>query len=258
MRIVVKVGTSTLTYSSGALNIRRIESFCRVLSDIKNQGHEVIIVSSGAIAMGIGKLSLKERPKDIPTRQAAAAVGQCELMYAYDKLFAEYNHTVAQLLITNYVVDHTNMGDNFKNTINRLLDMGVIPIINENDTVSIDELCIGDNDTLAAIVTQFANADLLVLLSDIDGLYTADPKKDPNATLISEIGQIDDSIRALAGGKGSENGTGGMVTKIRAAEICVSAGCDMVIANGANPEIIYDIAEGKKIGSRFLAGKGKN
>ncbi len=255
MRVVVKVGTSTLTYASGALNIRHIESFCMVLSDIKNMGHEVIVVSSGAIAMGIGKLSLKERPTDIPTRQAAAAVGQCELMYTYDKLFAEYNHTVAQILITNYIVDNEKMAENFKNTVGRLIEMGVIPIINENDTVSTDELCIGDNDTLAAIVTEHVGADLLILLSDIDGLYTADPHKDSSASLIPEIFEIDEKIKALAGGSGSANGTGGMITKLKAAQICMASGCDMVIANGANPEIIYKILDGESVGSRFIGRK---
>ena len=255
MRIVVKVGTSTLTYSNGMLNIRHIEAFCKVLSDIKNQGHEIIIVSSGAIAMGVGKLSLKKRPDDIPTRQAAAAVGQCELMYTYDKLFSEYNHTVAQILLTNSVIDNEHMNINFKNTVNRLLEMGVIPIINENDSVSTEEICIGDNDTLGAVVTVCSDADLLVLLSDIDGLYTDDPRKNPEAELIPVITEVNDSIRALAHGKGSENGTGGMITKISAAEICMNAGCDMIVSNGANPEILYDIIEGKNIGTRFIGAK---
>ena len=252
MRIVVKVGTSTLAYASGRLNIRHMEEFCKVLSDLKNEGHEIIVVSSGAIGMGMGKLSLKKRPEDIPTRQAAAAVGQCELMYTYDKLFSEYNHTVAQLLITNHVVHNEQMHLNFKNTLNRLIEMDVIPIINENDTVATEEIGIGDNDTLAAIVTAYADADLLVLLSDIDGLYTADPHKVKDAKLIDEVTELTDEILALAGGKGSENGTGGMVTKLQAAKICMENGCDMIITNGANPDVLYDITEGKKIGSRFV------
>ncbi|MBQ7106975.1 MAG: glutamate 5-kinase [Clostridia bacterium] len=252
MRIVVKVGTSTLAYASGRLNIRHMEEFCKVLSDLKNEGHEIIVVSSGAIGMGMGKLSLKKRPEDIPTRQAAAAVGQCELMYTYDKLFSEYNHIVAQLLITNHVVHNEQMHINFKNTINRLLEMDVIPIINENDTVATEEIGIGDNDTLAAIVTAYADADLLVLLSDIDGLYTADPHKVKDAKLIEEIKELTDEITALAGGKGSENGTGGMVTKLQAAKICMDSGCDMIITNGANPYVLYDITEGKNVGSRFI------
>jgi len=228
MRLVVKVGTSTLAYPSGRLNIRHIESLCRVLSDLKN------------------------RPSDIPTRQAAAAVGQCELMYTYDKLFSEYNHVAAQLLITNSVVDNEEMNRNFKNTINRLLELEVIPVINENDTVATKEIEIGDNDTLAAIVTSLTEADLLILLSDIDGLYTGDPRKENDATLIKEITEITDDIISIAGGAGSENGTGGMQTKIHAAQICMEAGCDMVIANGSDPNLIYDILDGKDIGSRFI------
>ena len=252
MRIVVKVGTSTLAYASGRLNIRHIEDFCRVLSDLKNQGHEIIVVSSGALGMGMGKLSLKKRPDDIPTRQAAAAVGQCELMYTYDKLFSEYNHTVAQLLITNYVLNNNDMAENFKNTLNRLLEMEVIPIINENDTVSTAEIGIGDNDTLGAIVTVLSGADMLVLLSDIDGLYTADPHKDKSARLIPTVTEITERMRAASGGAGSENGTGGMVTKLNAAQMCMAAGCDMIIANGANPKVLYDIVDGDDIGTRFI------
>lgn len=255
MRIVVKVGTSTLAYSSGRLNIRHIEDFCKVLSDLKNQGHEIILVSSGAIGMGMGKLSLKKRPEDIPTRQAAAAVGQCELMYTYDKLFSEYNHTVAQLLITNYVLGNKDMADNFKNTLNRLLELGAIPIINENDTVSTAEIGIGDNDTLGAIVTVLSDSDLLVLLSDIDGLFTADPHKDANAKLIPEITEITEEMRLSSGGAGSENGTGGMITKLAAAELCIGSGCDMIIANGSNPKVLYDIMDGKQVGSRFIGRK---
>jgi len=200
----------------------------------------------------VGKLSLKNRPSDIPTRQAAAAVGQCELMYTYDKLFSEYNHVAAQLLITNSVVDNEEMNRNFKNTINRLLELEVIPVINENDTVATKEIEIGDNDTLAAIVTSLTEADLLILLSDIDGLYTGDPRKENDATLIKEITEITDDIISIAGGAGSENGTGGMQTKIHAAQICMEAGCDMVIANGSDPNLIYDILDGKDIGSRFI------
>ena len=187
MRIVIKVGTSTLTHPSGHLNIRRVAQLCQVISDIKNAGHEVILVSSGAIGMGVGKLGLRSRPKDIPGKQAAAAVGQCELMYIYDKLFGEYHHTVAQLLITGEDIAHEKRHRNFENTLQRLLEMGALPVINENDTVATDEIVIGDNDTLAAIVAQSVRADLLVLLSDIDGLYTADPHKDPSATLIRDL-----------------------------------------------------------------------
>ena len=251
MRIVVKIGTSTLAHATGHLNIRRVEELCKVISDIKNAGHEVIVVSSGAIGMGVGKLGLRERPKDIPTKQAAAAVGQCELMYTYDKLFSEYNHTVAQLLITGDDVDNEKRHSNFSNTLNRLLELDAIPIINENDTVATDEIVIGDNDTLAAIVAQSINADLLVLLSDIDGLYTTDPHKDPNAKLISVVTKLDETICALAGVSNSNQGTGGMVTKLQAARICMNCGCDMVIANGSTPANLYDILDGKQIGTTF-------
>ena len=251
MRIVVKIGTSTLTHSTGHLNIRRIEQLCDCLSDIKNAGHEVIMVSSGAIGMGVGKLGLQARPKDIPTKQAAAAVGQCELMYTYDKLFGEYNHTVAQLLITGDDVADDTRHQNFSNTLNRLLELGALPIINENDTVATAELGIGDNDTLAAIVAQSVKADLLVLLSDIDGLYTADPRKDPNAKLISRVEKLDESILALAGVSGTNLGTGGMVTKLQAAKICMACGCDMIITNGKDPQNLYDIVDGKAVGTTF-------
>ncbi len=257
MRIVIKVGTSTLAHSTGRLNIRRVEEMCKVLSDLKNSGNEIILVSSGAIGMGVGKLNLKARPQDIPTKQAAAAVGQCELMYTYDKLFSEYNHTVAQILLTGYDVRNEESHLHFCNTMSRLLELGVLPIINENDTVATEEIVIGDNDTLAAIVAESAKADLLVLLSDINGLYTADPHKDPSACLIEEVREITDEILALGGEKGSELGTGGMNTKLSAAKIAVASGCDMIIANGEDPSILYAIADGKKIGTRFVAGGKK-
>ena len=255
MRLVVKVGTSTLAHQTGRLNIRRIEELCKVLSDLKNSGHEVILVSSGAIGMGRGKLMLKDRPTDIPTKQAAAAVGQCELMYTYDKLFSEYNHTVAQLLMTGEDFASEDRHINFSNTMQRLLELQVLPVINENDTVATEEIKVGDNDTLSAMVAASINADLLVLLSDIDGLFTADPKKDPDAVLINEIFEITDDIKSLGGDAGSTLGTGGMRTKLNAAEICVAAGCDMVIANGEASSLLYDICDGKKIGTRF---HGKN
>ena len=253
MRIVIKIGTSTLTHGTGHLNIRRVEGLCKVISDIKNSGHEVILVSSGAIGMGVGKLGLRSRPTDIPTKQAAAAVGQCELMYTYDKLFGEYHHAVAQLLITGDDVENEKRHSNFSNTLNRLLELGALPIINENDTVSTDEIVIGDNDTLAAIVAQSVKADLLVLLSDIDGLYTADPHSDPNAQLIPQINAISEDILALAGGSGTSLGTGGMVTKLQAAKICLQSGCSMVITNGNRPENLYDILDGNQIGTMFKA-----
>ena len=251
MRIVIKIGTSTLAHPTGHLNIRLVEHLCKVVSDIKNAGHEVIVVSSGAIGMGVGKLGLLTRPKDIPTKQAAAAVGQCELMYTYDKLFGEYNHTVAQLLITGADVANATRHENFTNTMNRLLELGAIPIINENDTVATDEIVIGDNDTLAAIVAKSVQAQLLVLLSDIDGLYTADPHKDPNAKLLSHISEITDEIRSLGGSSSTSQGTGGMATKLHAAEICLEADCDMIITNGKRPEDLYDILDGKAVGTTF-------
>ena len=256
MRIVVKVGTSTLAYSTGHLNIRHMESLCKVLSDIKNAGYEVIMVSSGAVGMGMGKLSLDARPTDLALKQAAAAVGQCELMYTYDKLFSEYNHNVAQLLLTADDIHDNDRKQNFVNTILKLLQLGVIPIINENDTVAVNELVIGDNDTLAAIVAKNIDADLLVLLSDIDGLFTADPHKSSDARLISVIEKITPDIEALAGDAGSNVGTGGMVTKLSAAKIATSSGCDMIIANGQDPNVLYDILDGnKKVGTRFIGAK---
>ena len=256
MRIVVKVGTSTLAHSTGMLNIRQIEELCKVLSDLKNAGHQMILVSSGAIGMGVGKLGLPGRPSDMPTKQAAAAVGQCELMYTYDKLFSEYNHTVAQILLTGADIENEHRRTNFENTLHRLLELGVLPILNENDTVATEEIVIGDNDTLSAVVATCAGADLLVLLSDIDGLYTADPHKHPDAELIPLVEEITPEILALAGGKGSELGTGGMATKLRAAVMSTAAGVDMVITNGAHPAVLYDIAEGLPVGTRFAAGKG--
>ena len=252
MRIVVKIGTSTLAYATGQLNIRRVEELCKTMSDIRNAGHELILVSSGAIGMGVGKLGLRTRPRDIPTKQAAAAVGQCELMYVYDKLFSEYHHTVAQLLITADNLSNETRHANFTNTLNRLLELGAVPVINENDTVATDEIVIGDNDTLAAMVAESVKANLLVLLSDIDGLYTADPHADPTARLLPVVHRVDDGIRALAGVSSTDQGTGGMVTKLRAAEICLNCGCEMVIANGREPMLLYDIVEGKPVGTRFV------
>jgi len=248
MRIVIKIGTSTLAHPTGHLNIRRVEQLCKIMSDIKNAGHELILVSSGAIGMGVGKLGLRERPKDIPSKQAAAAVGQCELMYTYDKLFSEYHHTVAQLLITGDDTTNDTRRFNFTNTLNRLLELGALPVINENDTVATDEIVIGDNDTLAAIVARSVHADMLILLSDIDGLYTADPHTHPEAALLHHVARVDDHIREIAGISSSTQGTGGMV---HAADICLGCGCKMVIANGNNPGNLYDILEGKTVGTTF-------
>lgn len=255
MRLVVKIGTSTLTHPAGLLNIRLVEKFCKTLSDIKNAGHQVVIVSSGAVGMGVGKLNLQERPSDTPTKQAAAAVGQCELMYTYDKLFSEYNHTVAQILLTGNDVDNEEHRKNIENTLNRLLELGVIPVINENDSVSVTEIdeikTLGDNDTLSAVVAICVNADLLVLLSDIDGLYTANPRTDSQAKLISTVSSLTEEILRSAGGAGTDQGTGGMKTKLNAAKMVTENGIEMVISNGAYPDRLYDIVEGKDVGTRF-------
>ncbi len=252
MRIVVKVGTSTLAHKTGNLNIRRVEELCKVLSDLKNAGHEIVLVSSGAIGMGVGKLSMQGKPADIPTKQAAAAVGQCELMYTYDKLFSEYNHTVGQILLTGDDVENEQRHQNFQNTVYKLLELGAIPVINENDSIATEEIVIGDNDTLGAIVATSIDADLLVILSDIDGLYTGDPRKDKNVTLIKEINEITADVETLAGDSGTKLGTGGMKTKLAAAKISMDGDVEMVITNGKNPETLYNVVDGKDfVGTKF-------
>jgi len=256
MRIVVKIGTSTLAHPTGMLNVRHIEALVKVLSDLKNAGHELVLVSSGAIGMGVGKLMLPGRPADTPTKQAAAAVGQCELMYTYDRLFGAYNHTVGQVLLAGEDIHSDIRCRNLRNTITRLLELKALPIINENDAVATDEIgvenTIGENDTLSAVVAKLIGADLLVLLSDIDGLYTADPRRDSAAELIPVIREITPEIEALAGGAGSGLGSGGMATKLKAARLINEAGGDMVILNGADPDKLYDVVEGRSAGSRFL------
>lgn len=253
-RVVVKIGTTTLTHGGGLLNYRRLEKLVKTLADLKNSGMEIVMVSSGAIGVGIGELGLKSRPSDAPTKQACAAIGQCELMYTYDKLFGEFNHSVAQVLLTHDVIDNDERKQNVINTFERLLEFGVIPIVNENDTVSTEELGFGDNDTLSAIVAKLIKADVLVLLSDIDGLYTANPKEDSSAELISVVENIEE-VRHLAGGSSSSFGTGGMVTKIHAADIACGAGMDMYIINGAEPSLLYDLLDGKSVGTHFIGGK---
>jgi glutamate 5-kinase len=222
---------------------------------MKNAGCQVVLVSSGAIGMGVGKLGLPGRPEDMPGKQAAAAVGQCELMYTYDKLFSEYNHTVAQILLTADDIQDKRRSSYVQDTLERLLQWGVLPVINENDAVAIDEIgihtTIGENDSLSAIVAKLVKADLLVLLSDIDGLYTDDPRKNPDATLIPVVKEITPEILALAGGSGTSLGSGGMATKLKAAQIAGGAGIDMIIANGEDPEKLYALLEGKNIGTRF-------
>ena len=255
MRIVVKIGTSNITYPTGRLNIRHMEALCKVLSDIKNSGCELIVVSSGATAMGVGKLKLSEKPQDMPGKQACAAVGQCELMYTYDKMFTEHGHTVAQILITGDDLNEPDRYGNFANTVERLLELKALPIINENDTVSTVEYGVGDNDTLGALVAAGVKADLLVLLSDIDGPYTADPRKDAQAKLIPVVDELTDEIMALGGGKGSALGTGGMATKLGAARICMENAINMAIINGSKPENLYDLTEGTAAGTMFNGKK---
>lgn len=253
-RIVIKLGTSTLAHSTGRLNLRRVNNLVRVISDLQNSGREIIIVSSGAIGLGMGKLGMKKKPVDTPSKQAAAAVGQCELMYMYDQLFGGYNIPVAQILLTKTIIENERR-KNVENTFEKLIEMGVIPIVNENDTVAIDELEleIGENDSLSAIVAEIANADLLIILSDIDGLYNKDPHSNDDAELIPVVEKIDEYIENIAGGAGSSLGTGGMSTKINAGKIAAEAGIDMVIMNGDNPDKLYDLFENKQVGTLFLS-----
>ena len=255
-RIVIKVGTSTLTHKTGRLNIRRMERLVKTLADIQNSGREIILVSSGAIGLGMSKMGLRERPKDTPMKQACAAVGQCELMYMYDKLFGEYNLNVAQILLTRYILE-TPRKNNVENTFYKLIEHNIIPVVNENDTVAIDELelAVGENDSLAAHVGMICHADLLIIMSDIDGFFDGDPRSNPDAKLIPVVDKIDDRIRALAGDAVSGLGSGGMITKINAAEIAMDAGFDMAIINGRNPNILYDLFDGKQVGTVFLANK---
>jgi len=260
-RIVVKVGTSTLTHESGDVNLRSMEHLVRTLADLNGMGHEIILVSSGAIAVGTAKMGLTERPKELRMKQAAAAVGQCQMMHIYDKLFSEYNHTVAQILLTGDDVEEEDRAEHLRSTFSALLEMGVIPVVNENDSVSSAEIetghhkVLGDNDTLSAIVAGLCKADLLILLSDINGLYDADPKTHPNAKLLHQVHELTPEVMEMAGGAGSWRGTGGMATKLSAASIAMAAGCDMVITNGARTEDIYGIVEGKDIGTRFIASR---
>lgn len=253
-RIVVKVGTSTLTYSTGKTNIRRMHKLVSVLSDIVNSGIEVALVTSGAIGVGVGKLGLKEKPADTAGKQAAATIGQCELMFMYDKLFGEYGHTVGQLLITKSDVENDERRQNLVNTFNKLFEFGAIPVINENDSVAVEEIVYGDNDSLSAIVAKLVNADALIILTDIDGLYDANPNENEDAKLIPIVTEINEDLYAIAGGRGSTLGTGGMVTKLHAAEITMSAGIDTIVMNGENPTEIYKALDGKQVGTFF---KGK-
>ena len=252
-RMVVKVGSSTLTHESGLLNIRRVEQLVKTLADIKNSGVQVVLVSSGAQAVGVGKLGLSAKPADMPGKQAVAAVGQCELMYIYDKHFSEYNHITSQILLTRDVMDRPAGRQNVENTFRRLLEMSCIPVVNENDSVATEEIEFGDNDTLSAIVAVACQADLLVLLTDIDGLYNKNPRTNPDASLFSEVKQITPEIEAMAKGAGSARGTGGMITKLEAGKLANGAGIGMVIMNGMRPQQLYDLLEGKEIGTYFPA-----
>ena len=258
-RVVVKVGTSTLTYENGNINLTRIEKLTRILSDMINSGNEVVLVTSGAIGVGVSKLKLKEKPKTIREKQAVAAVGQCELMHIYSKFFGEYSHVVGQVLLTRDVVEDDHIRENVCNTFETLLENGIIPIVNENDTVSIDEIenivRFGDNDNLSAIVASLVKADLLVILSDIDGFYDSDPRSNKEAKMLEVVEEVTPELEECAGGAGSNLGTGGMITKLMAAKVSADAGVNMVLSNGSNPNILLDILAGKNVGTLFL---GKN
>lgn len=251
-RIIIKVGTTSLTYPNGKMDLKRIDKLAWILSDLKNQGKEIILVSSGAIAVGADRLNLKKRPRDIIGKQVASAVGQAALMQIYENFFMQYNQKVAQILLTKDVFDYPSKRRNAKNTIVKLLEMGVIPIVNENDTVATEELYeISDNDTLSAYVCSLVDGDILIILSDIDGMYTKDPKLNSDAEIISIVDDINDDIKKLAGDSSTTFGTGGMITKITAAEIVNSSGADMVISSGEHPNTIFDILNGKSVGTLF-------
>ena len=252
-RLVVKVGTSTLTYDTGKINLRRMSMLARVLSDLKNAGMEIVLVTSGAIGVGVGKLGLKERPKDTPGRQAAATVGQCELMFLYDKFFGEYGNITGQLLVTKDDFDNEERHRNLHNSFMKLFEYGAIPVVNENDSVAVEEIVYGDNDSLSAHVAEIVDADALVILTDIDGLFSANPREDENAVLIHIVDEINDDILALAGGSGTNRGTGGMITKLLAARIATAAGINTVVMNGSDPEDIYKLIDGRQIGTLFRA-----
>ena len=252
-RIVIKVGTSSLTYDTGKLNIKTIEKLVRVISDLKNRGIEVVLVSSGAIGAGVGKLGLSEKPQDTRKKQALAGIGQATLVSISDRFFSEYGHTSAQVLLTKFILEEESRYNNTKNTFETMFEYGVIPIVNENDVISTYEIEFGDNDTLSAYVAELVDADLLVILSDIDGFYNSNPAENPDAKLIPVVDEINDEILSLAGGAGTKRGTGGMQTKLSAAKIVMEKGIDMIIANGARIENIYDIVDGKSVGTLFKA-----
>ena len=252
-RIVVKVGTSSLTHENGKINIRQLEKLVRVISELVNTGNQIILVSSGAVGAGVGKLGLPEKPEEIRKKQALAAIGQASLVSMYDRFFSEYGYNAAQVLLTKYVFDNKQKYENTKNAFMTMLEYGVIPIVNENDVVSTEELEFGDNDTLSAYVSVLVDADLLIIMSDIDGLYDSDPSENPDAEIIEIVEEINEEILSSAGGAGSRRGTGGMKTKLNAAEIVMKNGIDMIITNGKRIENLYDICDGKKVGTYFKA-----
>lgn len=255
-RIVIKVGTSTLTYENGKLNLRRFQQLCRVISDLQNAGNEMILVSSGALGVGVGKLGIKEKPSETPQKQAIAAVGQCELMFMYDKIFGEYDNMAAQMLLTRSVIDDELLRTNALNTFEALIAMRIIPVVNENDSVATDEIegaNFGDNDMLSALVAKLVSADRLIIMTDIDGLFETNPRVDPYARLLKRVPEIDDEIKKMAGGTGSNRGTGGMSTKVAAAEIATQSGIECCVINGSNPEILYELMDGHNPGTIFEA-----
>ena len=255
-RIVIKVGTSTLTYENGKLNLRRFQQLCRVISDLQNAGNEMILVSSGALGVGVGKLGIKEKPSETPKKQAIAAVGQCELMFMYDKIFGEYDNMAAQMLLTRSVIDDELLRTNALNTFEALIAMRIIPVVNENDSVATDEIegaNFGDNDMLSALVAKLVSADRLIIMTDIDGLFETNPRVDPYARLLKRVPEIDDEIKKMAGGTGSNRGTGGMSTKVAAAEIATQSGIECCVINGSNPEILYELMDGHNPGTIFEA-----
>ena len=251
-RIVVKVGTSTLTYETGKTNIRRMMKLCSVLADLHNAGLDVVLVTSGAIGVGVGKLGLNEKPQDIPGRQAAACVGQTELMFMYDKFFSEYGQKIGQLLVTKSDFEQPERRDNLSNAFQKLFEYGAIPVVNENDSVATEEIVYGDNDSLSAIVAVLTNADLLVILTDIDGLFDTNPNEDPDARLIPVVETITPEIEALCGGAGTSRGTGGMLTKVHAAKTATAAGIPVVVMNGSAPQDLYRVIDGHQTGTLFL------
>lgn len=258
-RIVIKIGSSSIIHANtGRTNLAKLEQLARIISDIKNQGKEVVLVSSGAIGVGVTSLGLSKRPSNIAQTQACAAIGQGKLMMIYQKLFAEYGHTAAQVLLTKDIMLDDERRTNAKNTFNELLRYDVIPVVNENDTVSTEEIEFGDNDTLSAIVTALIGGDLLILLSDIDGLYTDDPNVNKDAKFIDVVAEIDDNLRKMGKGSVSNVGTGGMATKIAAAAIATDAGADMIIANGDHLSVLNKILSGVSVGTLFLAHKNQN